>query len=180
MKALRLASPRLSIPLSGGVGTHPRAARARDQKCSLRVNELHAVVHAHGSRLNEGVADSYGVGRIHQSGDLCKIGPSNVGGFDAVAVWVVEGGAAEDESDHAAVEVLVDAGEAIDGDLDAGLRKDFPTNSFVEGLAEFEDSAWGLPVPVVPAADHQHLPRWVDDNASDADGVLWCVQGSKM
>ncbi len=58
-----------------------------------------------------------------------------------------ERGAAEDEGDDAEAEILVDAGEPVDVDVEAGLFEDFAVHAVLELLAEFED-----PRRVIPSA----------------------------
>ena len=96
--------------------------------------------------LPEGVSHAYGVGGVHQAGDLVGVDPADRHGFGAVAVDGAERGAAEDEGDDAEAEVLVDAGEAGDVDVEAGLFEDFAVHAVLELLAEFEDPAgWFVP-----------------------------------
>jgi hypothetical protein len=76
---------------------------------------------------------------------------------------------AVDKRDDAAVEVLVDAGEAVDGDGDAVFFEDLTADALLEGLVEFEDSAWRFPVVVIAAANYKDVVVVVDDNSGDAD-----------
>ncbi len=69
--------------------------------------------------LAEGVGNADCVGGVHEVGDLGGVGPADGDGLGAVGVGCVEGVASEDEGDDSGVEVLVDAGEALDFDVDA-------------------------------------------------------------
>ena len=120
----------------------------------------------------EGVEDSDGVGGVHGLGDFVAGHPPDFGGFDGGGAGLIVGVAAEDEGDDAAVEVLVDAGEAIDGDVDAGFFEDLAADALFEGFVEFEDAAGWFPVIVVAAANDEDAVLVVDDDAGNADGVL--------
>ena len=95
----------------------------------------------------------------------------------ALSRWTVpSGGAAEDEGDDAEAEILVDAGEAVDVDVEAGLFADLTAHAVLELLAEFEDPAGWLPVPVVAALDDEDPSGVIDDDPGDTDGVPRCVR----
>ena len=95
----------------------------------------------------------------------------DLGGFVAGVGLFGEGAAAEHERDDAALDVLVDAGQTFDVHRDAGLFFDLTAHAVFEGLVEFEHTSGRLPMAVIAAADHQHLPGVVDDDPGDADGV---------
>ena len=126
--------------------------------------------------VTESVGDADGVGRVHQGGDLVGVNPADCHGFGAVAVDGADWGAAEDEGDDAEAQVLVDAGEAVDVDVEAGLFEDFAVHAVLELLAEFEDPAGWFPVAVVAALDHEDLSGVIDDDPGDTDGVPRCVR----
>ncbi len=66
----------------------------------------------------------------------------------ALSRWTVpSGSAAEDEGDDAEAQILVDAGEPVDLNVEAGLFEDFAVHAVLELLDEFED-----PRRVVPSA----------------------------
>jgi hypothetical protein len=84
----------------------------------------------------------------------------------------VRGSAAEDESDDAEFHVLVNPREMLDLNSNAGLLQDLAANTLLERFAEFEHSAWWLPVAVVAELDDEDVAVVVDDDPGDADGVL--------
>lgn len=89
------------------------------------------------------------------SNDFIGGHPANFAGFIGDGGAAGFGRAAEDESNHATGHVLVNAGEAVDADEDAGLLQDFAADAFLEGLVQFEHAAWRLPLAVVAAADDE-------------------------
>lgn len=92
-------------------------------------------------QFREGIGDADGVCRVHQVRDLSGVRPADGDCLGAVGVGCVEGVAAEDERDDSGVEVLVDASQSLDLDVDAGLLADLAADAFLELLAEFEDTA---------------------------------------
>jgi hypothetical protein len=82
-----------------------------------------------------------------------------------------DGGALEDQGDHAALHVLVDAGERADLNPDTGLFPDLSPHTFLGRLIEFQHPAGWLPCPVVGPADHEDTTVCTDNGPRDGYGV---------
>src|SRR5262245_51736247 len=78
---------------------------------------------------------------------------------------------AEDESDDAADDVLVDPRQPFEFDLEPGLLADFAAEAVVDGFVEFQDAAGWLPCTGVGPTDDEHSSLLIDDGSSDAYGM---------
>jgi hypothetical protein len=119
----------------------------------------------------EGVEDADGESRSGPLLDLVRGEPADPLGFIGLGRSSTDRTAAEDECHHAAGHVLVDAGQAIHGDIDAGLFGHLAADAFLEGLAEFEHPSGRFPPPVVASLDYEDTTVVPDDDTSDADEV---------
>lgn len=126
---------------------------------------------AGGGEAAEGVADPNRVCGGHQLGDLSQICPPDGASFRGASGGFVAWAASEHERNYTDLEVLVDAGEAVDLHVNAGLFKHLTAHALFELLAEFENAPRGFPVTVVAALDDQDLVGVVDDDSGDADRV---------
>lgn len=95
----------------------------------------------------------------HALCDLFGREPVDGCGLVGGAFGAAGGLAAEDQGDDAAGGVLVDPGELVDLDVDAGLFPDLAPDAVLGGLVQFQDSAGELPSAVVRAADRQEAGR---------------------
>jgi hypothetical protein len=121
--------------------------------------------------VGEGIEDADGERRSHPLSDRIRGEPLDLLGFVSRGWSSADRTAAEDECNHAPGHVLVDAGQVIDGNLDACLFEDFAADAFIEGLAEFEHSPGSFPPAVVASLDHEDTAVTADDNARHADEV---------
>lgn len=80
-------------------------------------------------------------------------GPLEVGDLAVGDELAAEDLAPEDEGDDAAVHVLVDAGQRLGHDRQAGLLLDLAAERGGDGLPQFQDAARRFPVLVVAPAD---------------------------
>jgi hypothetical protein len=111
----------------------------------------------------EGIEHAHRVRLVHAFGDLLGAEPSDLGGFLGASGGAADDGASENEGDDASGQVLVDAGEAVGGDGEAGFFEDLPDEAVLNGLVEFKDPAGRLPMPVVLAADGEDAVMVVND-----------------
>ncbi|OLL73231.1 hypothetical protein Ae150APs1_1609 [Pseudonocardia sp. Ae150A_Ps1] len=102
-----------------------------------------------------------------------------VGGEPVDAARLVGGGglaaggsAPEDESNDAAGQVLVGAGQPLNLDGDAGLFDDLTAHTLFEGLPQLQDPAGGLPVGVVAALNDEDAAVVAHDDSGDTHGML--------
>lgn len=120
----------------------------------------------------EGVQGAYGERGVHRGFDLLFGHPTDFASFSS---WMgVTSGrtATVDKGDDSLGEVLVDAGETFDRDLQAGFLEDFASDTVLEGFSQFKNATRGLPVTVVISPDHENSVIVAYDNAGDADRVF--------
>ena len=79
--------------------------------------------------------------------------------------------APEGEGHDAWEHVLVDAGELLGLDRDAGLFQDFPGRAFRGRLGQFQHATWRHPAAVIASLDGQDPPVVTEHDPGDADRV---------
>lgn len=117
------------------------------------------------------VQEPYCVRLAHAIGDLTWGEPGDGRGLAGGALGPARRLAAEDQGDDAAGHVLVDAGEFVDLDMNAGLLQDLAGYAGPGGLVEFEDAAGEFPGAVVGSADRQESPVLAHHYSGNGDGV---------
>jgi hypothetical protein len=82
----------------------------------------------------ESIEEANGIGLAGELADVALIGPME-GGYFVVGGEVAAGDlAAEDQGDHAAGHVFVDAGERAGFDVESGFLADLAAEAVVDGL----------------------------------------------
>jgi hypothetical protein len=99
-----------------------------------------------------GVQEAVGEDLCRQVGHLVRRNPAEGAGFGIGGELTAEDVAAEGEGDDAAGHVLVDAGELVGLDVQAGFFLNLAAYAVVEGLAELEDAAGWFPSGRFPGA----------------------------
>src|SRR5690606_40557571 len=135
------------------------------------LDQVDAVVRPAGDVVAEGVEHADGERGVHPLPDLVGGEPADLLGLVGLDRGAPDRAAAVDERDHPAGHVLVDAGQALDGDLDAGLLRHLAADALLERLTELEHAPGRLPPAVVPSLDHQDAAVVADDDARDGDEV---------
>src|SRR5215472_5269590 len=137
------------------------------------VDELGSVVLADGGRgvLVKRVEQADGVGLAGEFADGRFVGPPEGRHFAVGLELPAADLAAEDQGDDAAGHVLIYACERVGLDVETGLLADLAAQAVLDGLAEFQDAPWRLPVLVVAPPDEQHAAVVIGDDAADADGM---------
>jgi hypothetical protein len=126
--------------------------------------------------LAQGVEHTHGVCFVDHAGDFFGCGPLETGYLVVGRQFATEDPAAENEGDDSTVHVLIDAGQDNRLNGEPSLLADFATYTCMDGLAEFEDSAWGLPVEVVSPPDEQRsvvVIYYYTCHADRVTGALW-------
>ena len=104
--------------------------------------DVRAVVGTACRSVEEGVGDAHGVCWVHQVSDLGQCEPAHDGSLVGRLRGPGEGAAAKDQGDDSSRNVLVDPGEALDIDADAGLFQHFALDGIPVSDAERASLAW--------------------------------------
>ncbi|KZM68084.1 hypothetical protein AWN90_09050 [Nocardia terpenica] len=116
----------------GATESQPMISWLRLRSTVLDCNEVHSVMGATVSVGIEGVEDSNCEGGVHGIAYFVASHPADLACLTSWMRLAILCGAAEDESDDAVGEVLVNAGEPIYANVDSRLLQHFSPNTFLE------------------------------------------------
>lgn len=119
----------------------------------------------------QGVQEPDRVDLGHALADLVGCKPGDGRRLARCALGSAGGFAAEDQGHDAAGRVLVDAGEFVHLDVDAGLLQDLAGYAGLGSLVEFEHAAGEFPCAVVGSTDGQEAPVLAHHYSGDGYGV---------